>query len=54
MRQKLWHLSNQRFACQADAEAALKRELKGLPCWLEVQSEFVSSEHHTGNRRCAS
>ncbi len=50
-RQKLWHLSHQRFACQADAEAALKRELKGLPGWLEVQSEFVSSEHHTGKGR---
>jgi transposase len=50
-RQKLWHLSNQRFACQADAEAALKRELKGLPIWLEVQSELVSSEHHAGQGR---
>ncbi len=50
-KQKLWHLSNQRFACQADAEAALKRELKGLLVWLEVQSELVSSEHHTGKGR---
>jgi transposase len=50
-KQKLWHLSNRHFACQADAEAALKRELKGLPIWLEVQSEFVSSEHHTGKGR---
>ncbi|MFL5625529.1 MAG: IS1634 family transposase [Ktedonobacteraceae bacterium] len=49
--QKLWHLSNQRFACQADAAAALKRELKGLPVWLEVQSEFVRSEHHAGRGR---
>ena len=30
---------------------ALKRELKGLPAWLEVQSEFISSEHHTGRGR---
>jgi transposase len=50
-KQKLWHLSNQHFACQADAEAALKRELKGLPVWLDVQSEFVSAEHHAGRGR---
>ncbi|GHO71564.1 IS4 family transposase [Ktedonobacter sp. SOSP1-52] len=49
--QKLWHLSNQRFACQADAEAALQRELKGLPPWLDVQHELVSSEHHSGKGR---
>jgi transposase len=50
-KQKLWHLSNQHFACEADAAAALTRELKGLPIWLEVQSELVSSEHHTGKGR---
>jgi hypothetical protein len=50
-KQKLWHLSNRHFACQADAEAALKRALKGLPIWLEVQSEFVSSAHQTGKGR---
>src|SRR5439155_11421369 len=38
-KQKLWHLYNQHFACEAAAAAALKRELKGLPAWLEVQSE---------------
>jgi transposase len=50
-KQKLWHLSNQHFACEADAQSALARELKGLPVWLEVQSEFVSSQHHTGRGR---
>ncbi len=50
-KQKLWHLSTQRFACEADAQSALARELKGLPVWLEVQSEFVSSEHHVGRGR---
>jgi transposase len=50
-KQKLWHLSNQHFACEADATAALKRELKGLPVWLEVQSELISAEHHTGKGR---
>lgn len=50
-KQKLWHLSNQHVACQADAAAALKRERKGLPAWLDVQSEFVSSQHHVGRGR---
>src|SRR6266702_7306292 len=50
-KQKLWHLSNQSFACEADAQSALAREVKGLPLWLEVQSAFVSSEHHAGKGR---
>ena len=29
--QKCWHLGNRRFACEADARAALERELKGKP-----------------------
>src|SRR6266702_1451653 len=50
-KQKLWHLSNQSFSCEADAQSALAREVKGLPVWLEVQSELVSSEHHAGKGR---
>jgi transposase len=50
-KQKLWHLSNQHFACEADAQSTLVRELKRLPVWLEVQSEFVSSEHHAAKGR---
>jgi transposase len=50
-KQKLWHLSNQHFACEADAQSALARELKGRPVWLEVQSEFISSEHHPSRGR---
>jgi transposase len=50
-KQKLWHLSNRHFACEADAQSALAHELKGLPVWLEVQSEFVSFQHHTGRGR---
>jgi transposase len=50
-KQKLWHLSNQSFACEADAQSALARELKRLPLWLEVQSAFVSSEQHAGRGR---
>lgn len=45
-RQKLWHLSNQRFACEADAHSELTRAVKGLPSWLRVQSELVSYGHH--------
>jgi len=43
-KQKLWHLSNQHFAGFADAQCILARKLKGLLVWLEVQSEFVSSD----------
>lgn len=50
-KQKLWHLSNQRFACEADAQSAVARERKGLPVWLEVQSELVSVPYHTGKGR---
>lgn len=50
-RQKLWHLSNQRFACEADAQSALARELKGLPVWLDEQSELMNVPHHTHKGR---
>jgi transposase len=49
--QKCWHLSHRRFACEADARAALERELKGKPVWLEVEVEFVAYPHHTGKGR---
>jgi transposase len=49
--QKCWHLSNRRFACEADARAALERELKGLPSWLEVQSDVVAHPHYAGKGR---
>jgi transposase len=48
---KCWHLSNRRFACEADARAALERELKGLPTWLEVQSDVVAHARHAGKGR---
>jgi hypothetical protein len=35
----------------ADAQSALAREVKGLPAWLDVQSELVSAEHHVGRGR---
>lgn len=49
--QKCWHLSKRRFACEADARAALERELKGKPIWLEVEVEFVAHPHHAGKGR---
>ena len=35
-KQKLWHLSNRHFACEADAQSALARELKGQPMQVGV------------------
>lgn len=40
--QTCWHLSNRRFACEADAHAALERELKGKPAWLTVSNEVIA------------
>jgi transposase len=31
---RLWHLSNQTFGCQADAQHAWEKALKGKPSWL--------------------
>ena len=49
--QKCWHLSHRRFACEADARAALERELKGKPPWLEVKVEFVAHPLYEGRGR---
>jgi transposase len=49
--QKCWHLSNRRFACEADARAALERELKGKPGWLEVHRDLVAHPQYTGKGR---
>ena len=48
---KCWHLSNRRFACEADAREALERELKGKPTWLEVRSDVVAHPRHAGKGR---
>jgi transposase len=42
------HLSNRRFACEADARAALQRELKGKPHWLEVESSVKAHPQYGG------
>lgn len=49
--QKCWHLGNRRFACEADARAALERELKGKPTWLAVHSELVAHPQYAGKGR---
>jgi transposase len=49
--QKCWHLSNRRFACEADARAAVERELKGKPGWLEVHSDLVAHPQYAGKGR---
>src|SRR5437660_12729073 len=46
-----WHLSNRRFACEADARAALERELKGKPVWLDVHCEVVAHPQYAGKGR---
>jgi transposase len=39
---RLWHLGNQTFACQPDAEAALATVCQRLPPWFVVQSSVTS------------
>jgi len=48
---KCWHLGTRRFACEADARAALERELKGKPTWLEVHHDVVAHARHAGKGR---
>ena len=40
--QKCWDLSHRRFACETDARATMKCEVKGKPVWLEIHSELVA------------
>jgi transposase len=42
---RLWHLQARRFACQADAQAALEQSLKDLPAWFEAQRSCLPHEH---------
>jgi transposase len=41
-KQKVWHLSNQRFACEADARTAGEHELRRCPAWFEVETQVVA------------
>ena len=40
---RLWHLQAKRFACEADARAALEESLKHLPVWFEVHRSWSFS-----------
>ena len=48
---RCWHLGTRRYACEADAQAALERELKGKPTWVEVHHEVVAHARHAGKGR---
>jgi transposase len=48
---RLWHLQAKRFACEADARAALEGSLKQLPVWFEVQRSYLSHDHYEGKGR---
>jgi transposase len=50
---RLWHLGAQRFACEADARAALEQSLKNLPIWFEVQRSYLAHVHSEGKGRPA-
>jgi transposase len=50
-KQRLWHLSHQDFACEADAVAALERERKELPAWLEVRGQVVAQPRYATKGR---
>jgi transposase len=39
---RLWHLGNQTFACQPDAEAALAKTCQRLPPWFVVASHVTA------------
>ena len=49
--QTCWHLANRRFACEADARAALERELKGKPAWLTMHTEVIAHPQYEGKGR---
>src|SRR5215467_9224675 len=49
--QKCWHLSNRRFACEADAQAAMEHELKAKPAWLDIHRELLAHPRYVGKGR---
>jgi len=49
--QKCWHLSNQRFACEADARTAAQRELKEKPAWLDVHTDLIAHRQYAAKGR---
>lgn len=49
--QTCWHFSHRGFACEADACAALERELKGKPSWFEVESSVIAHAQYGAKGR---
>jgi transposase len=43
---RLWHLGNQRFACQPDAQTALATQLKTCPAWLVMRAAVHAVPKH--------
>jgi transposase len=43
---KLWHLSNQEFACQSDMEAVWKQTIKGKPSYLKITYTSQEEGHY--------
>jgi transposase len=48
---KCWHLGNRRFACETDAQAAMEREKKGQPAWLDIHHKLVARVRHASRGR---
>jgi transposase len=42
-----------RFACEADARAALEESLKHLPIWFEAQKNYLVHDHYQSKGRPA-
>jgi transposase len=43
---RLWHLSNQAFECQTDAQKAWEKALKGKPSWLIATFTFKEEKQY--------
>ena len=50
---RLWHLGNQTFACQPDAEAALAKTCQRLPPWFVVAAAVVAQAGYADPRSAA-
>ena len=49
--QRIWHLSHERFACEADARQAAEDVLADLPKWMATTQEVLAHTTHTGRGR---
>ena len=48
---RLWHLSNQPFACEADAQAALAKACQRQPAWIHVEAAVGSRPQYAARGR---